>query len=65
MRLLLTLMDPLDGTLLSVHVHGLALALLVADVTQGLGDASCQIHLVLHGRVQTGLVETGRGEHLP
>jgi hypothetical protein len=62
---LLTLVYPLDRTLLSVHVHGLAFTLLVTDITQGLRDAPSQLHLVLHCRVQTGLVETGGSEHLP
>ena len=62
---LLTLVYPLDRTLLSVHVHRLALTLLVADVAQGLRDAPSQLHLVLHCRVQTGFVETGGSEHLP
>lgn len=57
--------DPFDGSLLAVHIHGLALAGLVADVAEGAGDSSGEFYLVLHGWMKALRVERRRSEHLP
>lgn len=61
--LLFTFVHPLHRALLAVHVHLLALGLLVARVAQRRRDQAGQLHLVLHGRVQAVREERGRGEH--
>ena len=60
---LLTLRDPFHWSFLSVDVHGLALALLVADITQGLRDSSCKFNLIFYRWMEAWLVETWRCEH--
>lgn len=49
--LLFTFVHPLHRALLAVHVHLLALGLLVARVAQRRRDQAGQLHLVLHGRM--------------
>lgn len=58
-----TFVHPLHRALLAVHVHPLALGLLVARVAQRRRDQAGQLHLVLHGRMQAVREERGRREH--